>query len=177
MSPHEKSNLRPSDSVLRCSTTEPQRLHSERGVPVAQWLEHRIRRSKVQFLPSPSLRKSDIICHSIIFISSQVAPEILNQPSVNITRQTMEGNKYFVFSCTIVGNPPPLVYWTRNGLTLNVTTNPRLSAVSWNSIYSLNIINVSRSDAGQYRCMAINSVGISRSLGETLKVLCEYFHI
>ena len=136
-----------------------------------------IRRSEVRFLPSHSLRKSDIICHSIIFISSQVAPEILNQPPVNITRQTMEGNKYFVFSCTIVGNPPPLVYWTKNGLTLNVTTNPRLSAVSWNSIYSLNIINVSRSDAGQYRCMAINSVGISRSLGETLKVLCEYFHI
>ena len=32
LSPHEESNLRPSDSVLRCSTTEPQRLHSERGL-------------------------------------------------------------------------------------------------------------------------------------------------
>ena len=128
-------------------------------------------------LPSPSLRKSDIIRHSIIFISSQVAPEILNQLPVNITRQTMEGNKYFVFTCTIVGNPSPLVYWTKNGLILNVTTNPRLSAPSGNSIYSLNIINVSRSDAGQYRCMAINSVGISTSLGETLKVFCEYFQI
>ena len=29
-SPHEESNLRPSDSALRCSTTEPQRLHGER---------------------------------------------------------------------------------------------------------------------------------------------------
>ena len=28
----EESNLRPSDSVLRCSTTEPQRLHGERGL-------------------------------------------------------------------------------------------------------------------------------------------------
>ena len=32
LSPHEESNLRPSDSALRCSTTEPQRLHGERGL-------------------------------------------------------------------------------------------------------------------------------------------------
>ena len=31
-SPPEDSNLRPSDSALRCSTTEPQRLHSEQGL-------------------------------------------------------------------------------------------------------------------------------------------------
>ena len=29
LSPHEESNPRPSDSMLLCSTTEPQRLHSE----------------------------------------------------------------------------------------------------------------------------------------------------
>ena len=32
LSPHEESNLRPSDSAFRCSTTEPQRLHGERGL-------------------------------------------------------------------------------------------------------------------------------------------------
>ena len=32
LSPHEESHLRPSDSMLRFSTTEPQRLHSERGL-------------------------------------------------------------------------------------------------------------------------------------------------
>ena len=31
-SPHEESNLRLSDSALRCSTTEPQRLHGERDL-------------------------------------------------------------------------------------------------------------------------------------------------
>ena len=31
-SPHEESNLRPSDSLLLCSTTEPQRLYGERGL-------------------------------------------------------------------------------------------------------------------------------------------------
>ncbi|PFX14115.1 Down syndrome cell adhesion molecule-like [Stylophora pistillata] len=103
-------------------------------------------------------------------LNVQFAPEILNQLPLNTTRLTREGYKYIVFSCTVVGNPPPLVYWTKNGLILNVTANPRLSAPSWNSIYSLNIINVSRSDAGQYRCLAINSVGNSASHGETLKV-------
>ena len=32
LSPHEESNLRPSDSAPRCLTTEPQRLYSERGL-------------------------------------------------------------------------------------------------------------------------------------------------
>ena len=31
LSPHEELNLKPLDSVLRCSTTELQRLHSEQG--------------------------------------------------------------------------------------------------------------------------------------------------
>ena len=30
LSPHEESNLRPSDSAFRCSTTEPQRRYNER---------------------------------------------------------------------------------------------------------------------------------------------------
>ena len=32
MSSHEEFNLRPSDSALGCSTTEPQRLYGERGL-------------------------------------------------------------------------------------------------------------------------------------------------
>ena len=32
LSPHEESNLRPSDSALRRSTAEPRRLHGERGL-------------------------------------------------------------------------------------------------------------------------------------------------
>ena len=32
VSPHEESNLRPSDSALWCSTTEPQRLYHEQGL-------------------------------------------------------------------------------------------------------------------------------------------------
>ena len=32
LSPHEESSLRPSDSALRCSTTDPQRLRKEQGL-------------------------------------------------------------------------------------------------------------------------------------------------
>ena len=32
LSSHEVSSLRPSDSALRCPTTEPQRLYGERGL-------------------------------------------------------------------------------------------------------------------------------------------------
>ena len=39
-SPHEESNLRPSDSALRCSTTEPRRLYGERGIPRSEGIFH-----------------------------------------------------------------------------------------------------------------------------------------
>ena len=32
LSPYEELNLRPLDSMLWCSTTEPQRLHGEQGL-------------------------------------------------------------------------------------------------------------------------------------------------
>ena len=32
LSPYKESNFRPSDSVLRCSTTKPQRLYGEKGL-------------------------------------------------------------------------------------------------------------------------------------------------
>ena len=38
--PHEKSNLRSSDSALRCSTTEPRRLYGERGIRRSEGIFH-----------------------------------------------------------------------------------------------------------------------------------------
>ena len=39
-SPHEESNLRSSDSALRCSTTEPRRLYGERGIRMSEGIFH-----------------------------------------------------------------------------------------------------------------------------------------
>ena len=38
--PHEESNLRPSDSALRCSISEPQRLYDERGLSRSSYGTH-----------------------------------------------------------------------------------------------------------------------------------------
>ena len=48
LSSHEESNFRPSDSALRCSATEPQRLHGERSllrssydtIPAYYWISN-----------------------------------------------------------------------------------------------------------------------------------------
>ena len=39
-SPHEESNLRSSDSALRCSITEPRRLYGERGIRRSEGILH-----------------------------------------------------------------------------------------------------------------------------------------
>ena len=40
--PHEESNLRPSDSALRCSTTEPQRLNGVQELLRSSYLTARV---------------------------------------------------------------------------------------------------------------------------------------
>ena len=84
----------------------------------------------------------------------------------------MEG-KDVVFSCSVEGNPSPSVGWTKNEERLNVTANARLTVSQTNNIHSLTITDVRRSDAGQYRCVANNSVDNSTSSVATLEVYCE----
>ena len=79
------------------------------------------------------------------------------------------------FSCSVVGNPPPSVSWTKNGVELNFTANHRVSLFSTNNNHSLAITDVQHSDTGQYRCVASNTVGRSTSFSATLTVPCEYF--
>ncbi|KAJ7386428.1 hypothetical protein OS493_008553 [Desmophyllum pertusum] len=96
----------------------------------------------------------------------EVAPEISKDPK-DATR--VEGQDV-VFSCSVEGNPPPSVRWTMDGETLNTTANSRLPESVMNNNHSLTITDVHRSDAGQYRCVANNSVDNSTSLAATLKV-------
>ena len=98
-----------------------------------------------------------------------VAPEISKHPkNTNI----VEGGDV-AFSCSVVGKPTPSVNWTKNGEELNVTANHRLSLSSTNNNHSLKITDVKRSDTGQYRCVAINSISSSTSSAATLTVQCE----
>ena len=85
----------------------------------------------------------------------------------------MEGQNV-VFSCVVEGNPSPNVSWTKNGRGLNVGANSRLNASRESNSHNLTITGVHRSDAGQYRCVADNSVGSSTSSAAILEVYCKY---
>ena len=52
LSPHEESNPRPSGSMLLCSTTEPQRLHSESEVYYEVHMTHILHTARVSNVDS-----------------------------------------------------------------------------------------------------------------------------
>ena len=83
-----------------------------------------------------------------------------------------EGNNV-TLSCDASGNPVPTFSWTTGGTPVNTTANPRISFSSDNK--QLTITNVNRSDSGQYRCVANNSIGDAvTSNAVTLDVQCKY---
>ncbi|CAH3163905.1 unnamed protein product [Pocillopora meandrina] len=99
-------------------------------------------------------------------VNVQFGPEI-SEPPIDNTK--MEGQTV-VFSCLVAGYPTPAVAWTKNGVKLNVTANLRLSVSSKDGNHTLNITDVQKSDAGQYRCVAKNSLQTSESSPSTLTV-------
>ena len=85
--------------------------------------------------------------------------------------------KDVVFNCSVDGNPPPSNEWTKDSQRLNIPADPKLSSSLLGKTHSLTITDVHRSDEGQYRCVANNSVDDTTSSAGTLEVHCEYaFH-
>ena len=73
-------------------------------------------------------------------------------------------------SCNATGNPTPSISWTKDGSAVN---SPRISLSLDNK--QLTITHVNRSDSGQYRCVANNSIGAAvTSDAATLDVQCKY---
>lgn len=101
-----------------------------------------------------------------------VAPEISKHPR---DTRAVEGQDV-VFCCLVEGNPKPRVRWTKNEEEFNVTANPRLSSAIINETHTLAITDVHLTDAGQYRCLANNSVAQTTSSAATLIVeeYCKY---
>ena len=95
----------------------------------------------------------------------------LDQPNVNMKSiPPLEGTTV-TFICNADGKPEPNVSWTRNGFPLNTSENADMSISDDQK--TLTIVNVRRTDSGEYRCRANNSVGNSTSYASELDVLCK----
>ena len=73
--------------------------------------------------------------------------------------------------CNASGNPVPTITWTRNG---SVLTSSVLRISFGAESRELTITTVNRTDTGEYRCVANNSVGNVTSNAATLDVKCKY---
>ena len=76
-----------------------------------------------------------------------------------------------VLSCDADGKPNPTLSWTRNGSPIRTSDNSSIS-ISQDS-KQLTITNVSRTDSGEYRCVASNSLGKTFSNAALLDVQCK----
>ncbi|KAL6035936.1 hypothetical protein STEG23_027758 [Scotinomys teguina] len=79
----------------------------------------------------------------------------ITRPPINV--KIIEGLKA-VLPCTTMGNPKPSVSWIKGDSALR--ENPRIAVLESGS---LRIHNVQKEDAGQYRCVAKNSLGTAYS--------------
>ena len=75
-------------------------------------------------------------------------------------------------SCDATANPVPTISWTRNGSPIDNSGNSRISFSA--NKKRLTITNVSRTDSGEYRCVANNSLGNDTSNAATLHVKCKF---
>ena len=105
-----------------------------------------------------------IVCFLIIHV---VAPQITTQPHGELVT---EGDNV-TLSCNVSGVPAPSITWTKDGSVLT-SSFPRISFGAESS--ELTITSVKRTDSGEYRCVANNSVANATSDAATLDVQCEY---
>ena len=79
----------------------------------------------------------------------------------------MEGEN-ITLSCNATGNPEPSISWIKDGFPIN--SNFRITFSQDNK--RLRITNISRTDSGEYQCMARNRVGNDTS-NSKVNVLCK----
>ena len=98
----------------------------------------------------------------ILFLLITVPPEFTAHPH---SQTSMQGSSV-TFSCDANGIPEPTFSWSKDGSA--VTADNRISLSADNK--QLSLTNVNRTDSGEYRCVAANSVGTVYSNASTLTV-------
>jgi len=72
-------------------------------------------------------------------------------------------------SCNATGNPVPTISWTRDGCPVNTSGRINFSE----NKKELTMTDLSRTESGEYRCVATNSLGNDTSNAATLNVQCK----
>ena len=90
--------------------------------------------------------------------------------TVQLVSVTKTEGDYIVLPCNATGNPVPTISWTRDESP--VITSERISISDDKK--QLTITNVKRTNSGEYRCVANNSLGDATSNAATLNVQCKY---
>ncbi|CAM4630245.1 unnamed protein product, partial [Lepidochelys olivacea] len=107
--------------------------------------------------PPPQDQVSEAIKHKFKFsFAVNEPPKIVKETQKYINCR--EGNSV-VLECSISGEPQPIVTWFRNGKILTPTEKFQFEEEEDGS-YRLHIDEVSVSDAGTYKCVAENTVGV-----------------
>ena len=94
-------------------------------------------------------------------------PEISEHPQNQIVLEGLNVS----FLCNASGNPTPTFSWTINGSPVNATVDSRISFSADNK--ELTITTVKRTDGGEYKCLASNSVNTVISTAASLIVQCK----
>nr|XP_018668081.2 hemicentin-1 [Ciona intestinalis] len=90
----------------------------------------------------------------VITLIVQVPPVI----AVGDTNVTVTVNNPVTLDCEVSGEPEPQVTWSRNGINLNVESDPSFTLLGSGS---LRIASSSIGDSGYYRCSVRNPAGIA----------------
>jgi len=75
-------------------------------------------------------------------------------------------------SCNATANPLPTISWTKNGSPVEISSNSSRISFS-DDEEQFTITNVSRTDSGEYRCVANNELGDDTSSAASLDVQCK----
>ena len=101
------------------------------------------------------------------FVLNTDQPEISEHPQNQIVLEGLNVS----FLCNASGNPMPTFSWTINGSPVNATVDSRISFLADNK--QLTITTVKRTDGGEYKCLASNSVNTVTSTAASLIVQCK----
>ena len=89
--------------------------------------------------------------------------ESISAPTVTLSPPKLKANetRSALFQCSVTGNPKPAVVWSK----LNSQTKISQSAVSGET---LRLQNLKGSDAGVYKCSAVNILGQAHAVGHLI---------